>query len=879
MAKSRRKSRKRPSRSISFSSSSNQPRPLLIERLADAALIAGLFTVLAFSEIRFEGFETEKAALMPVFGGIILGSHIARLIRNRDLPWKQILLNPLVIGIIGIIITSTISSVLGFSLARSWFGEAERLSGLQTLLMYLLLFSQAVVAVDRLTPLLTPIIITISAPLCLSIFFARIVQEILRPGSTTGNPNYLSSWLVMSMLMLVILLFIRIRQSTEEWNWGLLPLLLFAPLGAPIIFIYLYIAEKNKKSGTTWEWHQWAYLTLVLGMIVFMTLTIVVVGSRAALLSYAIGGVIAIAIMLAVARQRQILMLFTGIIMIIGVGYVTVSNLIPPDLKSTGGIFRVLNLGDARRQELWGGAISIISQQDDPYIKPDGTPDALASVRPIIGYGLSVIPQTQGRFGATTHENQFVGSFHNHIFDYIVMTGYPGMLMYVVFYLGAIYITLKHLRLIRDDTIRWFLVMTMFAMIGIIVTPSLFPRATTLNVLPIGVSLGVLGGNFVWIAGQAFRKLDYVKAKVKPDEGSNSVILPQHMSDRQIMMVALLGVIILRWVDIQFSFVQAASEPLFWALAGLFLGHYFKLKGIFPVRDDAEISHQIADARPIDWQMGVMGTGIMILYGFGITINSGVYSHEIALDWIIWYITITLVIGYVGAFLVMNSVHQLSLWIGLATMIVWGVMLWIKTSMATYSGDIFDNAIAGQLLPDQIQAAFFVLSFTGVTMVILMLIVWAFYDNWRVRVQHRAGLVVVLVLATVGIFYYRYNYASSTLHAAGVGFMEEGVAQRDGDLFLVSDAAFVGSTALDPTNARMWTHYIGMMTQQHQTAPEDRPTFDEDIQRAVNAIIEYEPYYIHSLEWGQYSDFYEKVAGLPLLLNRAEIDFEALEGD
>ena len=127
MAKSKRKNRKRRSQNTVQSMSE---RPLLIERLADAALIAAVFTILAFSEIRFEGFETEKAALIPIFGGIILASHISRFFRHRDIAWKDVLLNPVVIGVIGIIITSTISSLLGFSPARSWFGEAERLSGL-----------------------------------------------------------------------------------------------------------------------------------------------------------------------------------------------------------------------------------------------------------------------------------------------------------------------------------------------------------------------------------------------------------------------------------------------------------------------------------------------------------------------------------------------------------------------------------------------------------------------------------------------------------------------------------------------------------------------------------------------------------------------------
>ena len=376
------------------------------------------------------------------------------------------------------------------------------------------------VAYERITPMLTPIIVTISAPLCLSVLFAYR-EGVVRPGSTTGNPNYLSSWLVMSMLMLIILLFIRLRKLTGEWNWVLLPQLLFSPLLVPIPFICWTIYRKVKGVQHGWKIQDWAYLLLILFMLVFMTATIVVVGSRAALLSYAIGGMTAISIILAVARQRRLLLIFAGFVIAAGVSYVTVSNLIPLEIKAQGGIYRVLNLGDSRRQELWGGAVSVIKQQVHPYYLADGTPDALAAFRPVVGYGLAVIPQTQGRFGATTHRNQFVGSYHNHIFDYIVMTGYPGMLFYVLFYLGAIGMTLQQLRLLRGDTFQWLMVLLMFGLIGVLVTPSLFPGADFLNVVPIGLTLGVLGGNFVWIAGQAFRKSDY--AKVKTD-GTDSVI-------------------------------------------------------------------------------------------------------------------------------------------------------------------------------------------------------------------------------------------------------------------------------------------------------------------------------------------------------------------
>ncbi len=874
MAKSKRKNRKRRSQNVGQSIPSE--RPLLIERLADAALIAAVFTILAFSEIRFEGFETEKAALIPIFGGIILASHISRFFRHRDIAWKEVLLNPVVIGVIGIIITSTISSLLGFSPARSWFGEAERLSGLQPLLIYLILFSQAVVAVERITPLLTPIIITISAPLCLSIFFARFVQGVERPGSTSGNPNYLSSWLVMAMLMLVILLFIRLRKSTGEWNWVLLPQLLFAPLFAPIPFICwtIYTRVKDVKYG--WKWQDWAYLILILFMLVFMTATILVVGSRAALLSYAIGGMTSVCIILAVARQRRLLIMFSVLVILTGAGYLFVSLVTPQSFKGQGGIYRILNLGDSRRQELWGGAISVIKQQDQPFYLVDGTTDGLASVRPLVGYGLSVIPQVQGRFGATTHVNQFVGSFHNHIFDYIVMTGYPGMLFYVVFYLGAIVMTLRLLRLLRGDMFLWLMLILMVGLIGVLIAPPLlFNDAPLLNVLPIGISLGVLGGNFVWVAGQAFRKSDYLKPKNDDLSSDSAAVIPHFITDRQIMLAGLLGVIILRWVDIQFAFVQAASEPLFWTLAGLFLGHYYKLKFASSENEDPD-KDVIHDARPIDWQMGVLATGILIFYGFGVTVSSNIYNHSIGVDRIPWFILILVMVGYIGSLVsTQNGRHAINWGLLAITPVAWFFMWSFKSTMSHNAGYTFDNSISAQIISESgIFAAFFQLSLTGILMVILLLIAWTLYDNWRVQVKYPLGVVGAIVLALIGGAYYSTDYVTATAHAVGIGFMEEGARTKDERVLQISDAAFKVATDLDPSNARTRIHMLGMIMQHKAAIPSSRPNFNIEIEHNVDVLLQYEPYFIHSLEWSQFTDFHERVFGTPLRqISRTATDY------
>jgi hypothetical protein len=844
MAKSQRKSRSgQPESSVVPSTS--QPR-LLIDRLADAALIVALFTVLAFSEIRFEGFETEKTALLPILGGIILASHITHVLKHRAIPYKHQLFNPMVIGVIGIIITSTISSALGFSPIRSWFGEAERLSGLQSLLVYILLFSQAIRSADRITARLTPIVTSIAAPLCVSVLWAQFIQGVYRPGSTTGNPNYLSSWLVMSMLILIVLLFIRIQRITGDWHWNLLPQLLFAPLLVPIPLIIWTISKHNKNHHHNWSWRDWLYLLLVLFMLVFMTVTILAVGSRAALLSYAIGGVTTIGIILVIARQKRLLILFSSAVIIAGISYITISTITPRDIKST---FRILSLGDSRRQELWRGAVSVINQQSVPFTQLDGTPDPLASVRPIVGYGLSVIPQTQGRIGATSHQNQFIGSYHNHIFDSIIMSGYLGMLMYVAFYLGAIIMTLRLFRLIRDDLFRWTMTIVFFGILGTLFTPSLFPDADYLNVVPIGITLGVLGGNFIWIAGQIYRRTDYQQT------GTTA-----HITARQVLLAGLLGIIILRWVDIQFAFVQAASEPLFWTLAGLFLGHYNKLH--LSVTDSTPSTYSIDEARPIDWQIAILATGVMIFYGFGTTVNSDVYQHTIGVERVPFFIGILLIIGYLMAWLVTNKQHQLSRVITGITPVVWLVMWAIKSFISNTAGTLFNQTFAADTITEpRLFATLFLLSLTGVAMITILLFIWTLYDSSTMSIRHPLAIASAMMLGLIGMSFYMSNFTSATAHAVGIGFMETGSNGNNSKPYDIAEAAFQVATHLDPSNARLRVHYIGMLTQQALTFPDSHADTEQDIAQNLNTLVQYEPYFIHTIEWAQFSNYYARVFG------------------
>ncbi len=800
--------KRRSPKSKKQSQTPTEPRPLLIERLADASLIASLFMILAFAEIRFEGFETEKAAILPIFGGIILASHIARFARNHHIPWGDLFLNPVIVGVIGVTLVSLVSSIFSLSPARSWIGEAERLSGLLTFLVYILIFRQAVFAYRRLTPLLMPILITVGIPMSLSVYVSRFSEGIDRPGSTTGNPNYLSGWIAMVLIILGVQLFIQFRRWERPYSF-----------------------------------RQWATLALVLGSMLVMLGAVFVVRSRAALLSLGLGSIVTIALVLVIAQQRRLLMGFFALTLIGGTIYGIISLALPQQTKNQIPILRVFHFGDSRRNELWTGALSVISQQADPMFTITGEPDPNAGIRPLIGYGLSVIPQTQGRFGATTHQNQFVGSYHNLIYDTIVMIGSIGVTMWAVVYLGAMYAVQKVLGVIREsDLWFWLGFLAISSILGILIIPSLFPNATTTMVLPIGASLGIVFGNFLWIIGQFLRL-----PKEKPTELFNK------LTDTNILLAGLLGVMIARWVDLQFGFVQSASEPLWWTLLGIMVGwilHHEKSD-----EPDTE-AHPIA--KPIHWQLTTLTTGVLIFYGFGNSILSAGYNHTVGLDRIILLVVALVIVGYLGAMVaVRGRENSLSSLIGGLTIVLWIIMAVFKQTIASTSGTLFDNAI-NPISAESLPKPFFLLSLVGVMMVIFVLLSWTFGENRRFQINQLWSIALASILFLAGLLYYMSDYTSSTLHFAGTEFLRQNEVQP----LEVADNVLEAGIQLDPTNARMRIHWVATMTQLHILA--GRPDFVEDINQNVQSLFVYEPYFNNTIEWQQFADFYETNIGLPL---------------
>ena len=461
-----------------------------------AALIGALFTVLAFQELRIEGYETEKAALLLMFGALLLYS-------NAKSPLMP---DPVFIGVLIVLLATTLSTVLSLSPTRSFWGSDDRRHGLLTLVVYVLIFLQAKQNVSRLVPKLLPVLVCCALPMSLFAIQSHFGLGVLRPGSTTGNPNYLSSWLVLSLIGL-----------PSYWRGQSRRVQMF--LGVTMLCIIM---------------------------------ALVLAASRGALAALGAGIATALLLWTATTRSRR------GLISVsIIVGVLTAAIGVGVQLAGSSRIFQI---DDPFRMGVWASAVDVFGQAHVPLTDVYGTPDTWARFRHIVGYGPDMIAQLQSRVGDVPGfptQEVFINSFHNFIFETWATTGTLGLVGWLIVYIGIIYVALKALGLLRLGALPPLLIgLGLGIVVGNIVVNLIYPAPPS-ALFPLGTGLGLVFGLWIWLI---YRTVHY-----SPKETSRT-------SQHQAMLIGLSSAMVVRWVDVQFGFVQVASEPLWWVMLGLLAG-------------------------------------------------------------------------------------------------------------------------------------------------------------------------------------------------------------------------------------------------------------------------------------------------------------------
>lgn len=478
-------------------------------RLLLAALLAAPLTTLGVRLARVEAYETEKVALL----GMVVAVALAGLTVEHWRPRRPTAIAASVIGLVGATLLAT-----GFALdiSGAWWGDVRRAQGAVTLLLYAVLFwgaSRPQIA-HRLAGGLVPVLVMLAVALVWFALQDRAMGGAARAAATTGNPNYLSSWLAITTVYLGVTAYGR--HLTGARNGPLL-----------------------------------AGVALVTALAFTLTL------SRGALAGMLAGGVLAVVLLAQSTGNRRLAVTVLGGVGILAAGYALVVALVGPGAAATGAT-RLLQPFDTARLDLWGVFPQALATATQPTLAFDGTPDRWAALRPLFGFGPESVTLSQARYGEIPSLSGliYIDSFHNHLFDAFYTTGGLGLFAWLAVIETTLVVGLRRLGFLAGP--RLLLAGIGAQAVGVALTWGLLllvlPTPThPLTALPLAVGVGLVAG---LVGGLALHP-----APVNPAP-------PRY----RVALVALVAAVVAHWVDIQFAFTQAASAPLWWLLLGTLAG-------------------------------------------------------------------------------------------------------------------------------------------------------------------------------------------------------------------------------------------------------------------------------------------------------------------
>lgn len=769
----------------------NTPQHIIqrLDSVADAAVIAALFTILAFQEIRFEGYEAEKAGLLIMLFGILAATMLCRGLLQpsllRSIPWR----NPVILGVLLLTIITLISTLTALSPQVSLLGSADRSQGAVMQLGYILLFIQGILSAERLMKLLFPVLMVLAVPLCI---FAWIVQfgfEVPRPGSTTGNPNFLASWLVISLLVV---------------GWELLSSLNFFsiqgdPPPAPPIHGGKSKAPPFVRVGGGVKKLFFAYTVFIL---LLMLITLALTASRGAVLGLVAAVFIWGGLWAAVGRKRRLLLIVT-LLAALGIGaYVAVGQYFA-NTRPVEEVPRFFRFFEDFRVESWTGAHFLLFEYHQPMIDSTGTPDALSALRPFIGHGLDHVAFMQGIVDTVYQRVTYLNSFHNFSIDTLVMNGGIGLIAWLLIYGGAAYGVLRRLNLLPNHY-RWLclLIHGLAVPFTVWMVGNILWYVNVNYLLFMSAGLGLVVGLWLWLLVVTWIRQDMQPPLNPPLQGENQThspyVLKRSMGGETYLMI-LLCVMVARWVDVQFGFVQVATEPLWWLLLGLLVA-FTRQENLEGSADETALSPR--EVRSEVWLTAALFAGLCLIHSLGNAITSRFIGYSLGTEYLLPLLAATLAAGIIGAYTVEARFAQ-KLLPGIGLIItLWVITLVVKEGLIASASTALDNLVVQQEVPpESLLAPFQLLALKGILLIwggwlAWVLVLWQPSEAPKRRSRRNVSAAmplwifgVVGVCGVIGSGTYLTEYTAATLHAAGRGF----AAVDSAKTYTVGLAAFTAS--------------------------------------------------------------------------------------
>lgn len=528
--------------------------------ICEAVWLAAVITVPLFFNVHSSRiFEPDKVILLRYLASIGLAAWIVRLIdegwgqagidSNSKFILRQFLSLPLMLPILLLAASMLLSSLLSIVPGTSFFGSYQRMQGTVTFFSYLVIFFILIANLrskDQLDRLLTTIVIT-SLPVA---FYGVLQRYGLDPvpwggnvqnriAANMGNSIFAAAYLIMVVPVTagkVVQEFRKILRDDPN-----LPIL----ISRATLFVFI----------------------LILNLIgIYLT------GSRGPFLGL-LAGLFLFFVLLSLYWRRRGLLVVTVLLAALLAILLLVINIPGGPLEPlraspwVGRLGQVLDMNQRTsrvRTLIWQGAAELVLPHE-PLEFPDGDPDPLNALRPLVGYGPESMYVAYNRFfppelAIIEKRNASPDRSHNETWDVLVTNGILGFVIYQFLFVSIFYFGLKWLGMLTQKR-QVIIFLTFFfgfgAVSGLVLT-----LWQGINFLGVGIPFGEIVGLVAFLTYSAI----FVRPEVEIDETQFF---------RALILIVLLAGLTAHFVEIHFGIAIAATRLYFWVYTALLLlvGH------------------------------------------------------------------------------------------------------------------------------------------------------------------------------------------------------------------------------------------------------------------------------------------------------------------
>ncbi len=550
------------------------------EAVIEAGWLAALIVApLFFNVYSSRVFEPDKISLVRTVALVMLLAYLIKVVdggrlwlpaygaeedsassANVAAPWYSRWLRvPFLLPIVLLIFAYAISTALSVAPTVSWWGSYQRLQGTYSFLSYVVIALLTAAHLRRPEQLrrLQHTIIIVSLPISIYGVIQHFAIDPLpwggdvqtRVSGNAGNAIFLSAYLIMAFFLTLE----RIYSS----------------------FAFLLSNEDGEDDEVEARRRGFDIPSALVGgsylfVLIVQVLAIAWTQSRGPQLGLVAGFFIFVLLLLSGLRPRNyrawtVAWVAFGIMGALALALINVTPLGAPlrDIPYVGRLTTILDTSegtDLVRTLIWEGVSKMVVPHD-PIVFPDGNPDVINPIRPLVGYGPEAMWVAYNSFyppglAQVEARNASPDRSHNETWDSLAITGLFGFLAYVLLFITIFYWSLRWLGLItgRRDLIS-FLAFWLGGGITFSVLFYYFDQSWRLFgvALPIGFIVGLILYLVVAVFSHPGARIERADRR------------------RQLLIIALLATVTAHFVEIHTGIAIAATRTYFWVLSATLL--------------------------------------------------------------------------------------------------------------------------------------------------------------------------------------------------------------------------------------------------------------------------------------------------------------------